>query len=242
MGSPCKPRTAQGFFLGVFHCAYLGLQALGFCFCRAPRDILDCKTDYTRQFSWIEMQIGQDNEIANSRASNYRCVGHLLQGSRERISSLHYIVSFINWNWALFYFEKLPDSVQYIRLWLTIDACLLLYLEIMFFCCISLPHLNCRALKLLSDFKLVHGAKKVGDCWVKAICKSSYCYISKAPSSGISSCPSRGLFCGCTKFPTSHFLIFTSCFQAQAEQKPSISCPGSCAEVAWTDAFINSAQ
>lgn len=41
-------------------------------------------------------------------------------------------------------------------------------------------------------------------------------------------------------FPTSHFLIFISCFQAQAEQKPSINFPGSCAEVACIDAFINS--
>lgn len=29
----------------------------------------------------------------------------------------------------MFYFDKLPDSLRYIRLWLTIEAGLLLYLE-----------------------------------------------------------------------------------------------------------------
>lgn len=33
----------------------------------------------------------------------------------------------------------------------------------MFFCCIYPPHLKGQSLKLLSDIKLVHGAKKFGD-------------------------------------------------------------------------------
>lgn len=59
------------------------------------------------------------------------------------------------------------------HLQLTIDAySLFLYLEhttifmlVMFFCCIYLSHFKGQTLKLLSDFKPVHGPKKVGDRW-----------------------------------------------------------------------------
>lgn len=63
--------------------------------------------------------------------------------------------------------------------------------------------------------------------WVKAIRKSSYCYISEAPSSSISSRRSHGLFCGCTfsklsneSLPNIYFLLSSS-GRAEAKHKMS---------------------
>lgn len=50
-------------------------------------------------------------------------------GPHRKKNNLHDFVLFINWNWVIFYFENLLDSLCYIRLWLIIDTRLLLYLE-----------------------------------------------------------------------------------------------------------------
>lgn len=65
----------------------------------------------------------------------------------------------------MFDFEKLPDFLFYICLWLTVDTSLLLYLEnagfhyspIKFLCCIYL-FIYFLSIKILSYIKLVRGA------------------------------------------------------------------------------------
>lgn len=92
------------------------------------------------------------------------------RGRTERINNLHSFILFIFWNRMMFYFEKLSNSLCYTYLWLTITWSLL-YLEntsfhvshIVCFCCIYPPHLNGQSLKLLSEFKVVRGAKMVRD-------------------------------------------------------------------------------
>ena len=88
---------------------------------------------------------------------------------------------------------------------------------------INLSMANCMLMIIFRNHLLlfIFQKKKVGDCWDKAIHTMSYCYISFVTL----------VAAHCPNFPASHFLIFTSCFQALAMQKPSIICAGSCAEV-----------
>lgn len=74
--------------------------------------------------------------VPNLRVADwYRSMGHSVPGHTERKNNLHYFVLFI-WNWMMFSFEKSMDALRYVRLWLTIDICLL-YLEKTQFSCWS---------------------------------------------------------------------------------------------------------
>ena len=60
---------------------------------------------------------------------------------------------------------KLHMSTQWIHVYYYIYNILqFLCCHIILFCCIYPPHLKGRSMKILSNIKLVHGAKKVGDC------------------------------------------------------------------------------
>lgn len=95
---------------------------------------------------------------------------YLVPGRTEKINYLHNFVLLFETE-QCFILKKLLESLRYMHLQLTIDAySLFLYLEhttifmlVMFFCCIYLSHFKGQTLKLLSDFKPVHGPKKVGD-------------------------------------------------------------------------------
>lgn len=113
----------------------------------------------------------------------------------------------------------------------------------MFFCCISLPHFKWQFLKLLAAIEWVHGAKKRVTGWKQFTSHLTATFLERRLLVSLATTPVDSCGCNCSpNFPTSRFLIFTSCFQAQVEQKPSISYPGSCAAMAWTDAFNISLQ
>lgn len=152
----------------------------------------------------------------------YRCLGHLVQSYTERISNLHDILSFRIWNWTLFYFEKWPASVQYICLWLTMMH---VYYYIFSVCCISLPHLK-RPLNYCLTWNWSMAQKRLGTAGLKQFARLTATF-PKASSSGICTCPSRGLFCGCTfpkvsnwSLPNIYFLLSSS---GRAEAKHKLS-------------------